>query len=225
MLPEHGTFPKTLSGFLTKTVCICFVHRLCMRRASAKTLTFRGNLAMPVRGRSMRRVMVIGGSGAGKSWFARRLGLRTGLPVVHMDQLFWEPGWVAAEEQVFLGRVAAAIAGDRWVMEGNYSRTWPMRLARADTVIFLDIPTATRAWRVAQRVLQSHGTVRSDMAAGCPEQVDLDFFFNWVGGYRRRGRPKALALIATPPEGLTVHHLRSPRQVRHFVSSLRREGN
>ncbi|MEL6477405.1 MAG: DNA topology modulation protein FlaR [Pseudomonadota bacterium] len=167
----------------------------------------------------MRRVMVIGGSGAGKSTFARGLGARLALPVVHLDQLFWEPGWVAADEAVFLARVEAAVAGEAWVIEGNYSRTWPMRLARADTVIFLDEPAWRRFWRILRRIARGYGQSRPDMAPGCPERIDLGFLFGWVPAYGRRGRPKALALMAGEgPCGR--HRLSGPREVANFLAGL-----
>ena len=170
----------------------------------------------------MRRVMIVGGSGSGKSTLAREIGARAGLPVVHMDALFWEPGWVEADEQVFKQRVARAVAGDAWVMDGNYSRTWPSRLDRADTVIFLDLPTRLRVWRVVQRTIQNYGRGRPDLGEDCPERFDMGFLFGWVMGYRRRARHKALSLMADDgPAGHTMrHHLTSPRAVRRFLQAL-----
>lgn len=169
--------------------------------------------------------MVIGGPGAGKSTFARALGSRLGVPVVHMDTLFWEPGWVMAGETDLRTRVAAAVAGDAWVMDGNYSRTWPIRLARADTVIFLDIATPRRLWRVLGRIAAGYGRDRPDVGPGCPEKLDLDFIVNWVGRYRWRARPKALELIAEagPAGHLVRHHLTSPRAVAQFLKGQGRK--
>ncbi len=170
----------------------------------------------------MRRVMIVGGSGSGKSTLARELGALTGLPVIHMDTLFWEPGWTMAEEQTFLSRVRTAIAGDRWVIDGNYSRTWPERVARADTVVFLDLPTWVRLWRVISRTVRGYGRPRPDLGAGCPERIDLGFVFGWVLCYRSLGRPKALGLMSA--DGLahhaTRHHLQSRQAVRAFLSAL-----
>ena len=92
------------------------------------------------RGVAMRRVAIIGSSGAGKSTLARRLGERTGLPVVHLDEHFWRPGWVETSRGEWRAVQTALCAQDAWIMDGNYSGTLDVRLARADTVVFLDLP-------------------------------------------------------------------------------------
>ncbi|MEL7467121.1 MAG: hypothetical protein AAFN27_01625 [Pseudomonadota bacterium] len=170
----------------------------------------------------MRRIMIIGGSGSGKSTLARAIGKRLALPVIHMDTLFWEPGWVMAEERAFLDRVDAVVRSDAWVMDGNYSRTWPDRLGRADTVIFLDLPAWLRFLRVIWRTARGYGRSRADLGTGCPERFDPGFLFGWVIGYSRRGRPKALGLMSDdgPARRLNRIHLTSRRQIRSFLADL-----
>ncbi|MEO1316003.1 MAG: hypothetical protein AAFW01_05345 [Pseudomonadota bacterium] len=168
----------------------------------------------------MRRIMVIGGAGAGKSTFARALGDRLGLPAVHLDSLYWEAGWVEAEEAVFLDRVERAVAGDAWVMDGNYSRTWPMRLARTDTLVFLDVAMPVRLIRVFRRWLRYRGRTRPDLALGCEERLPDRAFLDWIMRYRLRGRPKALALMAAAPSHIACHHLRGSAAAARFVDEL-----
>ncbi|HEY5008664.1 MAG TPA: hypothetical protein VII42_11705, partial [Caulobacteraceae bacterium] len=92
----------------------------------------------------MRRIVILGNAGSGKSTLARRLGERLRLPVVHLDVLFWEPGWTEPDNEAFRTRVRAAIAGDDWISEGNYlSRTFDLRLPRAELVIWMDTPRLT----------------------------------------------------------------------------------
>ncbi len=139
--------------------------------------------------------MVIGGSGSGKSTFARRLGTVTSLPVIHLDQLNWESGWVQKQGEVAakLGREAAA--QDRWIIEGNYSITFAERIARADTIIFLDFPALIRVWRVLLRMFKFRGQTRSDLAPDCPERIDLTFL-PWVWSYSKRGgRARAFKIL------------------------------
>ncbi|MBX9797186.1 topology modulation protein [Sphingomonas sp.] len=130
------------------------------------------------------RVIVIGSSGAGKSTFARRLGAATGLPVTHIDQLFWQAGWVQRDKADYLARLQAVVAQDRWIIEGVNPSSLDLRLPRADLLIWLECHRLRCLWRVGRRVAKSYGRVRPDMAPGCPEQLpDLEFLrYIWTFG-------------------------------------------
>jgi adenylate kinase family enzyme len=114
----------------------------------------------------VRRVLIIGSSGAGKSTLGRALADRLGLPLVSLDRLHWRPGWREPEAAEWRRLVAEATAGERWIIEGNYTGTIPERLRRADTVLWLDYPRHVCIRRVLQRVARWHGRVRPDMAPG-----------------------------------------------------------
>lgn len=80
----------------------------------------------------------IGSPGAGKSTLAAEVARRTGLPLVHLDRLYWRAGWVESDKAEFVERVRETVAAPRWVIDGNYGGTLPIRLERADTVLWLD---------------------------------------------------------------------------------------
>jgi adenylate kinase family enzyme len=88
----------------------------------------------------MQRIVILGCSGSGKSTLAVRIGGRCGLPVVHLDLLYWQPGWQIPDTDDFLARVAEVLTGEPWIGEGNYRETFPFRLPRAELVIILDTP-------------------------------------------------------------------------------------
>jgi adenylate kinase family enzyme len=167
----------------------------------------------------MKRIMIIGGAGSGKSTLARQIGERLGLPVIHVDPMYWKPGWVMRAPEETTELALRAIEGEEWIFEGNHTATIPARLARADTLIFLDIGTLRRLWRVLGRVIRNYGQTRPDMAEGCPERFDWPFL-KWVVGYRRNGRIKALKLLTEAPPHIRVFHLRSPAEVKDFLASL-----
>lgn len=141
----------------------------------------------------MERVLIIGPCGSGKSTLARELAPRLGLPLVHMDQLGWQPGWVETEKAQLNSCLADAVARDKWLIEGNYGSTLVPRLERADTVIYLDFPIRLCLWRLIRRIATHRGRSRPDMPEGCPERFDLAFFWyvmNWNTGPRVRTEAK-----------------------------------
>jgi len=110
------------------------------------------------------RVLVDGMMGSGKSTFARALAARTGLPVIHLDVHYWKPGWVRPSDDEWRERQRALLAGEAWIIDGNYNETLVLRLERAETVIYLDSPWWLCASRAFVRGLASP-------LARCPRAV------------------------------------------------------
>lgn len=173
----------------------------------------------------MRRIVVIGSGGSGKSTFARRLGEILGIAVVHLDKEYWRPGWVETPKDVWRERVELLTRGDSWIIDGNYSGTLDVRLAACDTVVFLDLPRAVCVWRVLRRSATLRGGTRPDMGEGCEEKFNLSFlsFLAWVWNYPLRTRPKVFALIEEHARGKKVFRLRTPAAVEQFLDGLTEE--
>jgi len=169
--------------------------------------------------KGMRRVLVIGSGGAGKSTFARRLGARLGLPVEHLDASYWKPGWVETPKEEWRRRVEQLVEGDSWVIDGNYSGTLEVRLAACDTVVFLDLPRRVCIWRVLKRVLTYRDGSRPDMAEGCREKFDFEFLL-WIWNYPKRTRPKVVELIEKHSHGKKIIRLRSDAGVESFFEGI-----
>lgn len=171
---------------------------------------------------SMQRVMICGGPGSGKSWLAREVGRRTGLPVFHMDHIHWKPGWVERTPEEKLALVRSVQAQDRWVFEGGHSTTYSERLARADSFVWLDMSLALRFWRVFFRTLRSWGRSRPDLPEGCPENFGPGKreLFHYMWRTRATGRAKLAAIFANPPRHLAMWHLRSRADVACFLERL-----
>lgn len=136
---------------------------------------------------SPRRIMILGGPGSGKSTLAVELGRVLSLPVHHLDAHYWLPGWKERAPDDFDGIVSSLASSDSWILDGNYRRSWPQRLERADAVVFLDISTKIRMMRILNRTWQHRGRERKSLARGCPERFSLAFLLyalRW-GGRRR----------------------------------------
>jgi adenylate kinase family enzyme len=165
----------------------------------------------------MRKVLILGCAGAGKSTLARRIGRITGLPIIHLDQHYWLPGWREPDRATWLQRVSALIAQPRWVMDGNFGGTLELRLAAADTAIFLDFPTRVCLARVLRRVIGSLGRTREDMAPGCLERFDF-LFLRYVYRYRRVDRSRHFAALEAFGGKLII--LRRPSEVAHLILGI-----
>lgn len=166
----------------------------------------------------MERILIIGCGGAGKSTLARQMGEKTGLPVVHLDQLFWHPGWVESTKDEIDAKILEELGKPRWIMDGNYNRTLPLRLEKCDTVIYLDFSRFACLLGVLKRVLTTYGTVRPDMAEGCPERFDLEFL-QWVWNFNKNHREKYYRLL-NETEGIEKIVLKNRRMVKRFLRSL-----
>ena len=166
--------------------------------------------------------MILGPGGAGKSELATRISRRTGLPVVHLDVLFWRSGWTPTPRAEAMRDLAAAIAGERWILDGNFLAADgdDPRFGRADTVILLDLPRRTCLWRVLRRLVRDRRRSRADLPEGCAEGFDLPFL-RWIWRYRRVDRPRVLGILAGLDGRMDVRHLRSRADVRRYLESLR----
>lgn len=165
----------------------------------------------------MKRISVIGCSGGGKSTLARKLGEKLGLPVVHLDVVFWRPGWVESETEPMRERLLAATDGDAWVIDGNFvSRVADLTLGRADTIVWVDQPRLVCLRRAVTRWWKERGSNRADMAEGCDEKFDLHFYA-YIWNWDRDTRPKVEAAIARLAPDIPLVRLRNDREIAAFL--------
>ena len=167
----------------------------------------------------MQRIVIIGSGGAGKSTLARQLGEKLRLPVVHLDQLFWKPGWVEVTREEFDEKLALELAKPAWIMDGNFNRTIPQRLERCDTVIYLDFHRVTCLLGVLKRIITSYGKTRPDMAEGCPERFDLDFL-KWVWNFNQDGKRERYYRLLNEAKDVQTIVLKNRRMVKRFLNSI-----
>ncbi|MHB8927486.1 MAG: DNA topology modulation protein [Bacillota bacterium] len=169
--------------------------------------------------RRPKKVIIVGSAGAGKSTLAKQLGPLLGLEVIHLDALFWKPGWVETPRDEWRAIQQRLITRDSWLIDGNYGSTLDLRLAAADTIIFIDLSRWLCLWRVLKRRVKYHGRVRSDIGSGCPESIDWEFF-RWVFRFPTDERPQVLKKLEQHAPGKTVYRLRTPAEVGRFLRQM-----
>ena len=165
----------------------------------------------------MRRILIIGNSGGGKSTLARQLGAKLELPVIHLDVLFWKPGWVESGDVEFREAVAAALLTPAWICDGNFGSNWDLRMPLSDTIIWIDQPRALCLFRAVWRMIRYRGGGRPDIAEGCPETFDLAFY-RFIWSYDRQIKPRLEAALATYGAHANRVRLRSDREITAFLA-------
>jgi adenylate kinase family enzyme len=174
----------------------------------------------------MQRVAIVGCSGAGKSRLATTLSARLDLPLVHLDRLFWKPGWVESPRDEFAARLQVALPVDGgWIADGTYVSTLPLTLARADTIVLLDLPTRVCLKRAVLRAWRGLGKTRPDMGDGCREHIfrrSYLEFLSYILNFRVKQLPRVWAAIATHGRHARLHQLRSDAAIAQFLDEATR---
>ena len=137
----------------------------------------------------MKKVIVIGCPGSGKSTVSRALHNKTGIPLHHLDMMYWNADKTTVEKSVFLERLSAVLAKDEWIIDGNYGSTMELRMAACDTVIFLDYPLDVCLDGIRAR----RGKPRSDMP--WIETEEDSEFIEFIKNYNEEQKPKVLDLL------------------------------
>ena len=137
----------------------------------------------------MKKVIVIGCPGSGKSTVSRALHNKTGIPLYHLDMMYWNADKTTVEKSVFLERLSVVLEKDEWIIDGNYGSTMELRMAACDTVIFLDYPLDICLDGIKER----RGKPRSDMP--WIETEEDEEFIEFIKNYNERQKPKVLELL------------------------------
>lgn len=167
----------------------------------------------------MKRVLVIGNCGSGKSTFSKKLAERTGLPLLHLDQYYYQPDWKETAPEVWKTKVETLCQKNLWIIDGNYGGTLDLRIQYADTIIFLNQNTLTCLWHITKRILKYYNTVRPDMAKGCKERFDWNFY-KYVARFNKTRRPALLEKLKSCEHNKTIFIFSNDSAISAFLKSL-----
>ncbi|MBD0742980.1 topology modulation protein [Streptomyces sp. CBMA152] len=165
----------------------------------------------------MKRIALIGCGGSGKTFLSKQLGTLISAPVKHLDAVYYDDEWNPLPPEEFAAAQERLVAEPAWVIEGNYASTLPIRLRRADCVIFLELPTWVCLWGIAQRRLR-HGGGQDD-ATGVYDRITWGFL-RYVWGYRKTMAPRVRELLDEHATGASIHVVTSRREARALLAQL-----
>lgn len=164
------------------------------------------------------RIMVIGCPGAGKTTFAKELGKHLKLPVVHLDFLNWRDNWTPVSREVFDELLLTEVSSDRWIIDGNYGRTIPLRLKYADAVVYMDYSRIICIFGALKRIIVNYGKTREDMGSNCPERFDMEFM-KYIWTFNEANREKYYEVLSKE-ENIEVFIVRNRREASQLMSKL-----
>jgi len=167
------------------------------------------------------RILVIGCSGTGKSTLAQAIASLRGLTYVSMDRdIFWLPGWKSRPRPEAIALIEQAVAGPRWIIDGNSPGTLPLRLPRTDLVIWRRPPRYVALRGVISRWLRYRGRSRPEMAPGCPERLDWKFL-RYIWTFEHDEAPQFQEMLERHGRNVPVVTLKSYRDGEDLLSRLR----
>jgi adenylate kinase family enzyme len=169
----------------------------------------------------MEKIVIIGSPGAGKSTLARKLGRKLQIQVVHLDRIFWQPGWKEKPRNTRIEILQERVRKKQWIIEGTYLDSSEPRLEAADTIIFLDIPFFLCLQRIIMQHFKCQGHHRHDLKEGCKDELNLIRILK-VLGFPFRGR-RTLKQKLRNYESKQIFWLRSSSEVEDFLVQLQQD--
>lgn len=166
----------------------------------------------------MERVLIIGSNGAGKTTFSYSLSGKTGLPLIHIDKIYWQNYWEVTPQREFLEKVLAEVQKPKWIIEGNNLSSLSQRLPYADTVFWFEFPPLLCLIHVFKREMKYHKTPRPDLPDECMGRLKIRFLKEvWEFNKKNHGRIK---LLLENTGNIKVIHLKNHRQAADYLHNL-----
>lgn len=164
----------------------------------------------------IKKIAIIGNAGSGKSTLAQQLHAQYKLPLYHLDQYFWKPGWVRPDMDEYKKIHDALCDKEEWIIDGMNLKFLDYRANKADLIVFLDLPQYLCFWRIFKRYLKYRGKNAPASAPGCPEKLDWEFL-NWVRAFKKKHRSKVYSILKNYENTKLIYILKSQKEIVQFL--------
>jgi adenylate kinase family enzyme len=173
------------------------------------------------------RIVVIGSPGSGKSTFSKELAKIRGIPLYHLDKIYWKAGWNPVSTLEFEEELKKILVQKSWIIDGNYSQTLVIRKGYADTIFFMDLQWPICMFRVIKRNIKNRNRIRDDITSGCDEKFDSDFLIllKYIFHFPGKNRNDILRELSGNAYNKKITVFRTGRSSREFLKKLnKRDG-
>lgn len=169
----------------------------------------------------LERIIIIGGNGCGKTTFAKMLSDKLKLPLIHLDVLYWRDNWQAASKDEFDELLLQEVIKPKWIIDGNISRSIPLRLKYCDTVIYMDYSKIACVYGSIKRVIKNFGKSRPDMGGYCPERFDMEkfAFLKSVWNFNKNNKKRYYDMLNNAND-IEIIILKNRKQMVEFLQRL-----
>ena len=171
-----------------------------------------------------KKIAIIGNAGSGKSVLSKKLQPIFKLPVYHLDQYFWKPGWIEPDPQEYKQIHDAICNKEEWIIDGMNLRLLDYRASQADMIIFLNLPRAICFWRIFKRTYHYYGTVTPSSAPECNERVNRAYFkfLKWVWNFKNRYPNKINEILKQYSSTKKIYILKSQKEIDQFIEKIKK---
>ncbi len=176
------------------------------------------------------KIAIIGNPGSGKSTLAAKLHEITGIPVYHLDQYYWKPGWVRPEREEFIkihnelcdqeAGLPTKASGAGWIIEGVATGAFAYRASKADIIIFFDIPRYICFYRVFKRAIASYGREYFSSAKGCPERMPDMALLKYMWNFNRDKKPEIEAILAQYKDEKKIFVIKNNTDLKNVIEAI-----
>jgi adenylate kinase family enzyme len=166
------------------------------------------------------KIAIIGNAGSGKSTLGTILHKKLDIPLYHLDHYRWKPGWEKRDDAEFTAMHNQLCDGGGWIIEGAATHLFEYRALKADTIIFLDMPTWLCLYRVLKRAFMSFGTIGDSNPPGCPERMPTFQFLSFVWSFNKERKPFIEAILEKYRSTKRIFVVQNQHDLEHMLESI-----